>query len=113
MKRLLLSLAGGIICAIICYLGRKSLIEGITTSDLIASSFGNRILIGLVIGISSFRIHYLLNGIIIGFLVSLSYSIAMLVSNNIEGFISYTIAGTLFGLLIELYVTKWGKAPIA
>jgi hypothetical protein len=112
MKRLLLSLAGGIICAIICYLGRKSLIQGITTSDLIASSFGNRILIGLVIGISSFRIHYLLNGIIIGFLVSLSYSIAMLVSNNIEGFISYTIAGAIFGLLIELYVTKWCKAPV-
>ena len=112
MKRLFLSVAGGIICAIICYIGRKYLIPSISISALIVSSFGNRILIGFVIGISRLRMNYLLHGALIGFLVTLSYSIGMLFENNSTAFIMYSIAGVIFGLLIEIFVTKVFKTAI-
>jgi hypothetical protein len=111
MKRLLLSIAAGTICAIICAIGRKYSVPSITLSALIASSFGNRILIGFVIGISKLRMNYLLHGALIGLLVTLSYSIGMILDNNVIGFIGYTTAGTIFGLLIEIFVTKVCKAP--
>jgi len=106
MKRLSLSIFAGIICAIICAIGRKYLIPDITLSALIVSSFGNRVLIGFVIGISRLKMNYLLHGALIGFLVTLSYSIGMILDNNVMGFIPYTISGTVFGLLIEIFVTK-------
>jgi hypothetical protein len=110
MKRLSLSIVAGIICAIICAIGRKYLIPSITLSALIVSSFGNRILIGFVIGISRLRMNYLLHGAFIGFLVTLSYSIGMILDNNVMGFIMYTTAGTIFGIFIEIFVTKICKA---
>jgi hypothetical protein len=113
MKRLSLSIIAGIFCAIICAIGRKYLIPSITLSALIVSSFGNRILIGFVIGISRLRMNYLLHGAFIGFLVTLSYSIGMILDNNVMGFIMYTTSGTIFGLLIEIFVTKICKAPNA
>jgi len=113
MKRLSLSIIAGIVCAIICAIGRKYLIPNITLSVLIVSAFGNRILIGFVIGISRLKMNYLLHGTIIGFLVTLSYSIGMILENNVMGFIHYTIAGTVFGLLIEIFATKICKAPSA
>jgi hypothetical protein len=79
-------------------------------SALIVSSFGNRILMGFVIGISRLKINYLLHGALIGFLVTLSYSVGMIFENNVNGFIIYTTAGIIFGLLIEIFVTKICKA---
>jgi hypothetical protein len=67
---------------------------------------------GFVIGISRLRMNYLLHGAIIGFLVTLSYSIGMILDNNMAGFIPYMIAGIMFGLLMELFVTKICKAPV-
>ena len=110
MKRLSLSIVAGIICAIICAVGKIYLIPSITVSGLIVSSFGNRILLGFVIGISRLRMNYLLHGAFIGFLVTLSYSTGMILDNNVMGFIMYTVAGIIFGLLIELFVTKICKA---
>jgi hypothetical protein len=106
MKRLLLSIIGGIFCAIICVIGRKYLNPSITLSALIVSAIGNRILIGFVIGISRLKINYLLHGALIGFLVTLSYSIGMIIDNNMMGFITYTTVGIIYGLLIEIFVTK-------
>lgn len=112
MKRLILSLIGGIICSIICAIGRKYLIPSITLSALMVSAFGNRILIGFVIGVSRLKIHYVLHGALIGFIVTLSYSIGMIFENNVQGFIIYSLIGTTFGILIELFVTKLFKSPI-
>jgi hypothetical protein len=113
MKRLLLSIVGGIICATICAIGRKLLIPDITLSVLMVSAFGNRILIAFVIGISRLKVPYLLHGAMIGFIVTLSYSSGMLFDNNSAGFIPYTVAGTIFGMLIELFTTKLCKAPVS
>jgi len=106
MKRISLSIIAGIVCAIICAVGRYDMIPSITLSDLIVSSFGNRILMGFVIGISRLKMNYLLHGALIGLLVTLSYSIGMIFENDVTGFIMYTAAGIVFGLSIETFVTK-------
>jgi len=111
MKRLWLSIIGGFACAIICAVGRKSLIPSIALSALIVSSFGNRILMGFVIGMSRLKINYILHGALIGLIVSLSYSIGMIFDNNIAGFVMYSAIGAVFGLLTELFVTKLCNAP--
>lgn len=109
MKRMLLAIVGGIICAVICAIGKKYLNPTITLSVLLSSAIGNRILMGFVIGISQIKINYLLHGALIGLVVTLSYSIGML-TENIQGFIIYTVVGIIYGVFIEFFVTKVGNA---
>jgi hypothetical protein len=105
-KRLLICTIGGIIAGIICSVG------GILSGNIaefsffaIAGPFFNRIMLGFFIGISSLRINYLLHGMLIGFLISFINSISFL-ENNIKGFLFFTFAGIIYGLLIELFATK-------
>jgi len=76
------------------------------------SSIGNRILIGFVIGISAWKIHYLLHGTLIGLIVTLSLSIGILL-DSVAGFLMFTVAGLVYGFLIELFATKVFKAGMA
>jgi len=78
---------------------------------VLLSSIGNRILIGFVIGISIWRIHYLVHGALIGLIVTLSASVGIL-SQSIAGFAMYTVAGIVYGFLIELFATKVFKAKM-
>ena len=81
-------------------------------SDIaLISSIGNRILIGFVIGISAWRIHYLLHGALMGLIVTLSISIGILL-DSVAGFLMFTVAGLIYGLLIELFTTKVFKAKM-
>jgi hypothetical protein len=110
-KRLVICTIGGIIAGIICSAG------GLLSGNIaqfsffaIAGTFLNRLMLGFFIGISSLKMNYLLHGMLIGFLVSLINSISFL-ENGISGFLFFTIAGIIYGLLIELFVTKVFKAP--
>ena len=81
-------------------------------SDIaLISSIGNRILIGFVIGISAWRIHYLLHGALIGLIVTLSMSIGILL-DSVTGFFVFTVFGLIYGFLIELFATKIFKAKM-
>jgi hypothetical protein len=105
-KRLIICTAGGIIAGILCSAG--GLLSGnIAEFSLfaIAGPFFNRIMLGFIIGISNLRINYLLHGVILGFLVSLINSISFLES-GMKGFIFFTGAGMIYGLLIELFASK-------
>lgn len=109
-KRLLVCTIGGLIAGIICSVG--GLLSG-NIAELsfftIAGTFFNRIMLGFFIGISRLKINYLLHGMFIGLLVSLINSISFL-ENNIKGFLFFTIAGIIYGFLIELFATKVFKA---
>ena len=81
-------------------------------SDMaLISSIGNRILIGFVIGISAWRIHYLWHGALMGLIVTLSISIGILL-DSVAGFLTFTVAGLIYGFLIELFATKIFKAKM-
>jgi hypothetical protein len=109
-RRLLICTVGGLLAGILCSAG------GFLTGNIqefsflaIASPFLNRVLIGFFIGISRLKINYLLHGMLIGFLVSFISTVSSL-ENSPKGFLFFTSAGIIYGLLIELFATKVFKA---
>ncbi len=113
VKRLIICIIGGIVAAFICIMGMKNTGSVEITTTILLSGIGNRVLIGFVIGISGWKINYLLHGVLIGLIVTLSTSIVMLPDNNMPGFLMYTVAGMIYGFLIELFATKVFKAGMA
>jgi hypothetical protein len=111
VKRLVICVIGGMVAAAICIGGMAAGGQVALTPMLVASGIGNRVLIGFVIGISRWKMPYLLHGALIGFLVTLSSSVGILFA-NVQGFLMYTVAGTVYGLLIEFFATKVFKAPM-
>jgi hypothetical protein len=77
----------------------------------IAATVANRLLLGFVIGISGWRINYLLHGAILGFILSVSVSIGFL-PGDILGFTLFTTAGIFYGIIIEWISTDVFKAPM-
>lgn len=111
-KRLMICVIGGALSGLICLLGAQ-IIMGFPSITLasVAETVANRIVLGFVIGISGWRINYLAHGALIGLIVSLSVSIAFL-SADAFGFLIYTAAGVLYGLLIEVLATVILKSPM-
>jgi len=111
-KRLVICTIGGLVAGIICSAG------GIFSGNIaefsffaIAGTFVNRLMLGFFIGISRLKINYLLHGILIGFLVSLINSVSFL-EDGLSGFLFFTIAGIIYGALIEFFATKVFKSGI-
>ena len=100
------------IAAAICIGGMASGGRVELTPIIISTGIGNRILPGFVIGISNWRINFLLHGAIIGFLVTFSLSVGIIFT-SLQGFAMYTVAGIIYGVMIELFATKVLKAPMA
>lgn len=111
-KRLLVCLLGGVISAVICLIGRQ-IIYGFPEIlwENIAATVANRLLLGFVIGISGWRINYLLHGAILGLVLSISVSIGFL-PGDILGFTLFTSAGIIYGFMIEWITTNVFKAPM-
>ena len=110
-KRVLICILGGAISAAFCVLGRQ-VIYGFTEirMETIAHTVANRLLLGFVIGISSWRINHLVHGAVLGFLFSVSVSIGYLPGGLID-FVAYTLAGTFYGVLIEWLSTNLFSVP--
>ena len=105
LKRVILSTLLGVLAGIVCYLLSKGNMA--YTSRMIAGTILNRTLIGFVIGISGWKkISWWLHGIIIGLIVTS----LMAVYVPLTGAIMLLVAGAVYGLLIELIVTKLFKA---
>ena len=111
-KRLLACVLGGVLSAILCLVG-KQIFYGFPeiTWGVLAVTVANRLLLGFVIGISCWRINYLLHGAILGLIVSLSVSIGFFPTNSLS-FCLYTPAGIVYGILIEWLSSDVFKAPM-
>ncbi|MFO8036371.1 MAG: hypothetical protein R6U57_07075 [Anaerolineales bacterium] len=111
-KRLWGCLLGGAISAALCMSGRQ-IIFGFPpiTWDELAAMVANRLLLGFAIGISGWRIHYLLHGAVMGLIFSLSVSIGFLPADQLPFFL-YTSAGVLYGMFIEWLSSDIFKAPL-
>jgi len=68
-------------------------------------------MLGFIIGISSLKMNFLLHGALIGLLVSLITSIPFL-EGGVIGFLLFTTAVIIYGILIELVATKVFKAKV-
>ena len=111
-RRLLICTIGGIIAGLMCSAGGllSGNISALSFFD-ISAPFYNRIMLGFILGISSLKMNYLAHGALIGLLVSLITSIAFL-EDNLTGFVFFTVAGIIYGVLIEVFATKVFKAKI-
>lgn len=112
-KRLIICTIGGIVAGIICSAGGY-LTGNIQTFSFaaVAPAFFNRIMLGFLIGISGFKINYLVHGVLMGLLVSFMTSISFL-GPELRGFMFFTAAGIIYGVLIELFATKVFRAAMA
>jgi hypothetical protein len=111
-RRLWACVLGGFISATMCLVGRQ-IIFGFpdVTWENVAATVANRLLLGLAVGISCWRINHLVHGAVLGLIFSLSVSIGFLPSDLLPFFL-YTAAGTFYGLSIEWLSTNVLKAPM-
>ncbi|MFQ6003509.1 MAG: hypothetical protein ACE5KJ_07155 [Candidatus Zixiibacteriota bacterium] len=99
--RVLVTTILGFIFGIICWLfassGEPEISPAISWSIIL-----NRALLGFVIGISVWKINYILHGIILGFVVSIPMAISSLDVKGFKIFLGTLIMGLIYGFLIEL-----------
>ena len=107
-KRLGIAVIMGIICGLLCAVGGKTFAEEQMTNSVMWSLIFNRAFIGFAIGISAWRLGWVLHGIVIGFLGTL----AMSVYGDVGDFFMISIFGILWGFLIDLFTTVVFKAPM-
>lgn len=111
-KRFWLCLICGIVAGLICgWTGCSQTPKDIRTMVFL-SALLNRTFIGFVLGISAWKMGWALHGMVIGFLGTLPMSFP-LIFNAQAGFgvfAMYTIAGIVWGFLIELVASALFKA---
>ncbi len=109
-NRILTCMLGGVISACICLVGIQIIFgfPGITWST-VSTTIANRLLLGFVIGISSWRIKHHLHGALLGLILSLTVSIGFL-PEEILKFSLYTGAGIFYGILIDWLATDIFKS---
>jgi hypothetical protein len=70
----------------------------------------NRLLLGFVVGISSWKIRHHLHGALLGLILSLTVSVGF-IPNDMLKFVLYTSAGVFYGIMIDWLATDIFKAP--
>ena len=110
MKRIWFCLLGGVISACICLAGSQ-IIFGfpVITWSTVSMTIANRLLLGFVIGISSWRIKYHLHGALLGLILSLTISIGFLPGDILKFFL-YTGAGIFYGVFIDWFASDVFKS---
>jgi hypothetical protein len=109
-NRILICLSGGVISACICLVGSQ-VIFGFPeiTWSTVSTTIANRLLLGFVIGISSWDIKHHLHGALLGLILSLTVSIGFLPGEILKFFL-YTGAGIFYGIMIDWLATDIFKA---
>lgn len=104
----------GVVAGIVCWQLGKSSDKITLDTPMILGIIANRSLLGFIIGISGLRgLHYLAHGVIIGLIATVPMSIYPLAGGDVVSFALLEAAGAVYGLAIELVVTKLLKAPMA
>ena len=105
-KRILISTLCGFIAGIFCYVSGVMLIPIEHNLILFIWVIVNRTLLGFVIGISALRVHWALNGLIIGLTVGLVFPLnAVMLGKEIPLIISVYVMGIIYGILIEFFTS--------
>jgi Na+/proline symporter len=116
-KRLIIAVILGILAGLACaFLSKPSLMASLAPAMVPATMCHialNRTLIGFIIGVSAWRMHWAIHGIVIGFIGSLAITAPMVGEpGQVGGFVIMMVAGMVWGFLIELITTVVFKAPM-
>jgi hypothetical protein len=105
-KRILVGTFFGFVTGIICFLGGKFGLKDEISTAMFFYILANRTLIGFVIGISPFRMHWALHGIMMGTIGGLPFAAGCLLEqNNLETALAAFILGAVYGFVIELFTS--------
>jgi hypothetical protein len=105
-KRILISTLCGFIAGIFCYVSGVLLIPIEHNLILFIWVIVNRTLLGFVIGISALRVHWALNGLIVGLTVGLVFPLnAVMLGKGIPLILSVYVMGIIYGVLIEFFIS--------
>ncbi len=113
-KRFWICLVLGFIAGLICaWMGCSQVPEDIRTM-VFWSTVLNRAFIGFTIGISAWKMRWALHGTVIGLIGSLPLSFPLIFSPDagFGVFLMYTVAGAVWGFLIELVTSVVFKAKM-
>lgn len=111
-KRLGTCLLGGALSALACLVGSQIIHGNPPISwETVSYTVANRLVLGFIIAISAWQPSYPLPGVLLGLIVSLSVSIGFLPDRPID-FVLYTLAGVVYGFIIESLATRVFKAPM-
>lgn len=99
-KRLIVSLIAGAILGVFCILGANLRYEGTLSNIYMFAFWFNRLLMGLVIGLASFKLDLkfrILRGVLLGLFVSFAFYSA-------TDFLDLTgfLVGAVYGIIIEI-----------
>ena len=111
MKRILVSTLFGLLAGCVCaslFFGAGYLKFTVVTLVWILL---NRTIMGFAIGASGLKLHWALNGILMGLVVGEIFSYYLFVSFGWKALAFTPIGNAVFGFLIELFTTKVFKAP--
>lgn len=112
-KRLIIAVILGMIFGLVCAYASKSSLPVEDRSMIMCMIALNRTFIGFMIGISCWRMHWVLHGIIIGLLGTLPIAASMFGDPaKVTGAILFLVAGIVWGFLIELLTTVVFRAPM-
>ena len=107
-KRLIICIILGFITGILCYQGGKYAGVQFTTGMMWGTIF-NRTVIGFIIGVSAWRVHWAIHGIVIGLIGTLPMAFGGPEGGSVFILLLF---GALWGFLIELFATPIFKAPM-
>lgn len=111
-KRFWLCLVCGVIAGLLCgWTGYAQTPEDIRTMAFLQALL-NRTFIGFVLGISAWRMAWATHGMVIGLIGTLpmSFPLIFMAQAGFGIFLMYTVAGVVWGFLIELVTSVLFKA---
>jgi len=113
-KRFWIAFILGILAGVLCALGGNSKVPEHIRTMVFISVILNRAFIGFVIGVSAWRMSWILHGILLGLIGTLPMSVPVIFYQQAgwNAFIIYTVAGIIWGFLIELLTSLAFKAPM-
>ena len=105
-RRLFIATAFGYVAGIICYLGGKYGLKDDISPAMLLYILVNRAWIGFAIGMSPFRMHWALHGLLMGLIAGLPFTVGCLLEeSNVETAVAALILGALYGLMIEFFTS--------
>ena len=105
-KRVLVATLCGFVAGVFCYLSGVMLIPIEHNLILFLWVIVNRTLLGFVVGISALKVHWTLNGLIVGLTVGLVFPLnAVMLGKGTPLIISVYIMGIIYGVLIEFFTS--------
>ncbi len=112
-KRLYLATLMGILCGVACCLLSSS--SGPMSLKMLANIFSSRVLIGIVIGISAWKMPWGIHGPLMGLIVGFPSAIGSMMGASAkfgkwEMFFMTLVMGIIYGFVIELVTSGLFKA---